>query len=472
MSEEAATRLEPGHVTAEQALEGAGRAGRVVIVQDLSEAEVRFANNTATTNGVRRSRRVTVVSFDARGDGVAAGSASRAGAVAVADVVASAAADAASAPVAADAFQLVVPGETGAAPSSEDFEAPAASTDMAALEGILSGLGDVFARARRERRVMAGFARHQLATTYLASTTGLRLRHVQPDGKIELAGRSDDGSSSSWAGTGWRGDAASQLADLESKVTRGLGWGARRIELEPGRYETILPSNAVADLVVMIDAAASGRDAEEGRSVFSAPGGRTRIGEKLTGQAFELRSDPAEPGLESASFLSTSASSAEESVFDNGLALGRVRWIEDGVLRRLRYHRAGAARSGVEATPPGGNLVLELPGATASLEDLVERTERGLLLTCLWYIREVDPATLLLTGLTRDGVYLVEGGEVVGAVNNFRFNESPVDVLGRALEAGRTERALSREWGEWVTRTAMPPLRVDGFNMSTVSQAT
>jgi predicted Zn-dependent protease len=93
-----------------------------------------------------------------------------------------------------------------------------------------------------------------------------------------------------------------------------------------------------------------------------------------------------------------------------------------------------------------------------------------LLLTCLWYIREVDPATLLLTGLTRDGVYLVEGGEVVGEVNNFRFNESPVGLLARATEAGATQRTLPREWNDYFTRAAMPPLRVPDFNMSSVSQ--
>jgi predicted Zn-dependent protease len=140
-------------------------------------------------------------------------------------------------------------------------------------------------------------------------------------------------------------------------------------------------------------------------------------------------------------------------------------------LARLRYHRAGAERAGAVFTPPIDNLQLDLDGAVASLDDLVARTERGLLLTCLWYIREVDPATLLLTGLTRDGVYLVEHGEVVAAVNNFRFNESPLDMLTKVTEVGATERALSREWGEWMNRTAMPPLRVAEFNMSSVSPA-
>jgi hypothetical protein len=123
------------------------------------------------------------------------------------------------------------------------------------------------------------------------------------------------------------------------------------------------------------------------------------------------------------------------------------------------------------AAAPVDNLILEQAGADASLEDLVASTERGLLLTTLWYIREVDPQTLLLTGLTRDGVFLVENGEVTGAVNNFRFNESPVDLLGRATEASRSERTLPREWNDWFTRAAMPMLRVPDFNMSSVSPA-
>ncbi len=123
-------------------------------------------------------------------------------------------------------------------------------------------------------------------------------------------------------------------------------------------------------------------------------------------------------------------------------------------------------------TPGIDNLVLEVDGATGGVEDLVAGTERGLLLTCLWYIREVDPQSLLLTGLTRDGVYLVEHGEITGAVNNFRFNESPVDLLRRFSHAGATVPSFSREWGDdYFSRTATPPLRVPDFAMSSTSQA-
>jgi predicted Zn-dependent protease len=145
--------------------------------------------------------------------------------------------------------------------------------------------------------------------------------------------------------------------------------------------------------------------------------------------------------------------------------------VRDGTLENLFYSRAGAERSGARFAAPIDNLALELAGSTKSVDELVAGTERGLLLTSLWYIREVDPATLLLTGLTRDGVYVVEDGAIVGAANNFRFNESPVDVLAHAVEAGACVRTLSREWGDEMNRTKMSPLRVRDFNMSSVSPA-
>jgi predicted Zn-dependent protease len=242
------------------------------------------------------------------------------------------------------------------------------------------------------------------------------------------------------------------------------------VEVDAGRHEVVLPPEATADLMTALYGALGRRDAEEGRSVFSAPGGGTRVGDALSGLPFELRSDPAEAGLECEPFLSTTASGADVSVFDNGLALDRTAWISGGRLERLFCHRARAERAGVAPTAPVDNLSLSLPGATDSLEDLVAGTGRGLLLTCLWYIREVDAKTLLLTGLTRDGVYVVEDGRVVGAATNFRFNESPVDLLARATEASAPRRALGREFGEWMNRTAMPALRIPDFNMSTVSR--
>jgi predicted Zn-dependent protease len=451
----------------------------LVVVEESSEAEVRFANNSVTTNGIRRDRRVTVVSIVAVPGGVAAGMARQGGDVDVDALVAAARADALSSEPARDAAPLLGPSDLASTASTaveratSAFSSPPGRTNLGMLDGVITGLAGAFDRARRDGvdRVLAGFAEHGVSTTYLGSSTGLRLRHQQPTGSLHLVARSTDGSRSAWAGRGTANFADVSVEEHEEHLARRLEVARTRIPLSAGRYEAILPPEATADLMVALLEAMGGQDAEDGRTVFSRPGGGTRVGDTLGALPFDLWSDPAEPGLTCAPFLVTGVSGAEVSVFDNGLPIERTAWIDQGRLARLRYHRAGAARSGVTATPPVDNLLLELPGATGSVEDLVARTERGLLLTCLWYIREVDPATLLLTGLTRDGVYVVEDGQIVGAANNFRFNESPVDLLARASEAGRSVRALGREFGEWMNRAHMPPLRIPDFNMSSVSQA-
>jgi predicted Zn-dependent protease len=243
------------------------------------------------------------------------------------------------------------------------------------------------------------------------------------------------------------------------------------VNLEAGRYDTILPPTAVADLMIYAYWTASARAAHDGQTVFSRRGGGTRIGERLSDRPLQMFSDPAYDGLQAAPFVSTTSSSEIESVFDNGLPLGPTAWIKDGTLTALLQNRYSARLTGQPVTPYIDNLVVQVDGATASTEDLVADVERGLLLTCLWYIREVDPQTLLLTGLTRDGVYLVENGEVTGAVNNFRFNESPIDLMRRFSQASGTAPSFSREWGDYFPRTATPALRVPDFHMSTVSQA-
>jgi predicted Zn-dependent protease len=465
-SETAEGLLVPAHQVIERALAASGKGERIVIVQDANETDLRFAVNTTTTNGIRRYRRVTVISFSERADGTAVGIASRSGNVRVEDLLAAAEADASGAGPAEDASPLLE------ASTSPDFEEPPVLTEPAVLLGVLSGLAGAFDRARSNDRVLAGFAEHSISTTYVGSSRGTRLRHVQPTGKVEMVARNKLGTRSAWVGAGTKDFSDFDLGRAEDRLVQRLGWAERRVELPAGRYEVLVPPDAVADLVLMLGEAASGKEAEEGRSVFSAPAGGTRLGETLSDTPFDLRSDPHERGIECSPFLAATSSSSDVSVFDNGMPVEPTYWMRAGRLERLRYHRAGALKSNQPPTPPIDNLVLEVPGTSATLDSMIAGTERALLLTCLWYIREVDPSSLLLTGLTRDGVYLVERGEIVGAVNNFRFNESPVDLLAKATEVGRTQRALSREWNEYFNRTAMPPLRVEGFNMSSVSPAT
>jgi predicted Zn-dependent protease len=460
------SRISKPHEIIERSLELSTADGCVVIADERSSANLRWAGNALTTNGVTRGRTLTVIATVDGSQGTASGVVSRSAVTAddLEPLVRAAEAAARGAGPSEDALPLV-----GAGQVSEDFTDAPAETTSAVFADFAPALGESFARARAGGRELYGFANHELTSTYLGTSTGVRLRHDQPSGTLELNAKSPDRTRSAWAGRATRDFKDVDPASLDAELARRLGWAERRIELPAGRYETLLPPTAVADLLIYQLWSSAARDATEGRTVFSRPGGGTRVGEKLSELPLTLRSDPAEPGLESAPFVIAHSSGDDASVFDNGLPLAPTEWVSGGELARLVTTRHSAALTGLPVAPGIGNLVLDGAGER-SLEEMVAGTSRGLLLTCLWYIREVDPATLLLTGLTRDGVYLVEDGEVVGEVNNFRFNESPVDLLSRAAEAGRTEKTLPREWGDWFTRAAMPALRIPDFNMSSVSQ--
>ncbi|MFF8103805.1 metallopeptidase TldD-related protein [Streptomyces sp. NPDC016640] len=454
------------HEIVERALELSRADGCVVIADEHSTANLRWAGNALTTNGVTRGRTLTVVATVDGARGTASGVVSRS-AVTVDELeplVRAAEAAARGAGPAEDAQPLV----TGVPVTPEFTEAPA-ETSSAVFADFAPALGEAFARARAGGRELYGFAHHELVSSYLGTSAGLRLRHDQPNGTLELNAKSPDRTRSAWAGRSTRDFEDVDPGALDAELAVRLGWAERRLELPAGRYETLLPPTAVADLLIYQMWSASGRDAAEGRTVFSQPGGGTRVGERLTELPLTLRSDPDAPGLQSAPFVIAHSSGGDRSVFDNGLPLTATEWIRAGELKHLTTSRHSAGLTGLPVAPGIDNLILD-GGDDRSLEEMVAATGRGLLLTCLWYIREVDPATLLLTGLTRDGVYLVENGEVTGEVNNFRFNESPVGLLGRAVEAGRTEKTLPREWSDWFTRAAMPALRIPDFNMSSVSQ--
>jgi predicted Zn-dependent protease len=459
----------------EQALAAAKTGGETVVIADESStANLRWAGNTLTTNGVAASRSLTVVAIDRRRDGTAGvGIVARSGITSdqVDDVVREAEKGAEQASPAEDAADLISGETTIRSASSDSWSSPLVGTDFGVFRGFAGQLGETLRAAEGAGRKLYGFAEHGVTSTFVGTSAGLRVRYDQPAGRLELNAKSADLARSAWAGTATRDFADVDVAALDLELTERLSWQQRRIELPAGRYETLLPPTAVSDMLIYMYWSAGAREAGEGRTVFSRPGGGTRIGERLSPVPFDLFSDPAYPGLECAPFVVAHSSGMDSSVFDNGLPGGRVPWISAGALSALHSSRFSARAAGVPVTPQVDNLIMTAPGASESLSSMIASTKRGLLLTCLWYIRQVDPQTLLLTGLTRDGVYLVEEGEVVGAVNNFRFNESPVGMLGRVLEVGATERTLPREWGDYFNRTAMPALRVEAFNMSSVSQA-
>ena len=452
----------------ERVLTHSSADGCIVVGSEHTETNLRWAANNLTTNGQMASRSVTVISILDGAAGPSAGVVTRSvtSAAEVPDLVAASELAAHKAGPADDAAPLVQPYET-----DDDWSADPARTSVAVFERFADGLGTAFAVSSRRDRLLFGFAEHSLTSTFVASSTGLRRRFDQPTGRVELNAKSADYRRSAWNGVHTRDFTDVDIGALTERLNTRLDWAATTYELPPGRYETILPPTAVADLMLDAYWTASARDAEEGRSVYARSGGDTRVGERLSELPLTLRSDPDEPGLRCAPFeVATASAAGLQSVFDNGAPVEACSWITNGELSELIRTRSWAARTGAPARLFVDNLILDGAG-TASLDDMIANTERGLLLTSLWYIREVDPQTLLLTGLTRDGVYLVENGTVQGAVNNFRFNESPVALLGRITEIGRTVPTLPREWADYFTRAAMPPVRVPDFNMSTVSQA-
>jgi predicted Zn-dependent protease len=452
---------------------GAGSGGEYIVIADeTSTANLRWAGNTLTTNGVAATRSLTVIAIDRRAGGEAGvGVVSRTGVGPdhVQDVVLEAEKAAAEASPAEDTADLVSADGTLRSGSMSWSELPA-TTSIGVFRTFAEELGQTLRAAEGAGRKLYGFAEHGVTSTFLGTSAGVRLRYDQPAGRLELNAKSADMTLSAWAGAATRDFADVDVSALDAGLAERLSWQSRRVELPAGRYETLLPPTAVSDLMINFYWSAGARDAGEGRTVFSRPGGGTRVGERLSGLPVDLFSDPSYPGLECAPFVVAHASGRDSSVFDNGLPAGRASWISSGELGALYSSRYSARLTGLPVTPAVDNLIMS-SGSAASLSSMIASTKRGLLLTCLWYIREVDPQTLLLTGLTRDGVYLVEEGEVTGAVNNFRFNETPVGMLGRLLEVGASEQTLPREWGDYFTRAAMPPLRVEAFNMSSVSQA-
>jgi predicted Zn-dependent protease len=465
--------------TVERALAAARPGGETVVIADESStANLRWAGNTLTTNGVAASRSLTVISVDRRaGGGAGVGMVARSGVTPgqVEDLVREAEKAAAEASSAEDAAELIT-GEAGYRSESSAWSAAPGATDFGVFRSFSTQLGQTLRVAEAAGRKLYGFAEHDVTSTFVGTSTGVRARHDQPAGRLELNAKSADLARSAWAGVATRDFADVDVSTVDAGLAERLSWQSRRVDLPAGRYETLLPPTAVSDMLIYLYWSAGARDAGEGRTVFSRPGieaegQRTRVGERLSPVPLNLFSDPSYPGLECAPFVTAHASGRDSSVFDNGLPSPRASWLSAGVLSALHSSRYSAGLSGLPVTPAVDNLILSAPGGSASLESMIAATKRGLLLTCLWYIRLVDPQTLLLTGLTRDGVYLVEEGEVVGAVNNFRFNESPVGMLSRVLEVGATEKTLPREWGDYFNRAAMPPLRIDAFNMSSVSQA-
>jgi len=434
--------MTPQEVT-ETALAAAAGTELVVVVDELSSAYLRWTGDEVTSAADTDDRQLTVIALGGGTPGVAAAR----GALDPAGIRA-----------------LIAAARRARRPGSAATPPPVTAVDPDWGRPPVPPAA-VPARPRSHDHFLFGYAQQCARTTYVASSAGLRRRYGESTALLDQTLRSAGGAVT-W--TGWCG---TDLAEAGYRPPGDRLDAARtRIALPPAAYEVLLSPSCVADLMLRLYAAADARDAAEGRTVFALPGGGTRLGERLSPAELTLYSDPAEPGLSCAPFV-VARGTGTSSVYDNGLPLTRTNWITDGVLTALVRDRGTAGATGEPATPEIGNLVLTGPAGGSSLAEMVGRTRYALLVTALWYVRDVDRRTLRLTGLTRDGVYLVEDGRIRCAVNDFRFTASPVDVLGQVREVGRTEPALPREYGEHAIRTAMPALRVADFVLSAVGDA-
>ena len=302
-----------------------------------------------------------------------------------------------------------------------------------------------------------GYLESEAGATAVANSRGLFAYSRQTGAAMTTTVRTADGTGSGWAGAAANDVSQIDAGALAARALEKARRSANPVAVEPGRYTVVLEPTAVGNLVQLLAFALSARNADEGRSFFSKQGGGTKIGEKVLDERVTLVSDPASPLAPSSTFTG------------EGLPVERTTWIENGVVKNLAYDRYWAQKQGKRPVPLGGSLLMS--GGDQSIEDLIASTERGILVTRFWYIRPVDPRTILYTGLTRDGTFLIENGKVTKAVKNLRFNESPVFMLNNLVGMGQPVRVSASEDGGVSRGVVVPPIKARDFNFTSLSDA-
>ena len=330
------------------------------------------------------------------------------------------------------------------------INATAAMTPDSRAEAV----GKSITATKEAKLEAAGFIENTSSFNSVLNSKGLFAYSQDTDVTFSVTTRNQAGTGSGYAARGYNDITKLDTLAATRVAAMKANGSANAKAIEPGKYTVILEPVAVAYFLENMFRGFDARSADEGRSFMSKPGGGSRLGEKLMDDKVTIYSDPFNEELPSSTWNR------------EGQALDRMNWIEKGVVKNLAYSRYWAQKTNQPAVPFGSNFIME--GGNQSLEELIKSTERGILVSRLWYIRMLDPQTLLLTGLTRDGTFYIENGVIKHPVKNFRFNESPIIALNNVEALGKTERSISVES---YRSYLVPSLKIRDFTFSSLSDA-
>jgi len=311
--------------------------------------------------------------------------------------------------------------------------------------------------AKQAKLVSTGFMEAITGAQAIANNKGLFAYNRSTASVLTTTVRTPDGTGSGWAGATHHDWSRIDPSALGVRATEKARDSVNAVAVEPGRYTVVFEPTAVGNLVQFISRALNARSADEGRSFFSMAGGKNKIGQRVVDERVTITSDPFDADVAASPFSG------------DGLPTRRVVWIENGVVKNLDYDRYWAQKQGREPTGAGNSI--RMSGGSASLEDLIRSTQRGLLVTRFWYLRPVDQRTILYTGLTRDGTFLIENGKKTKPVKNLRFNDSPIFMLNNLQAMGVPVRVSASEGGEPGQAIMVPPIKVRDFSFTSLSDA-
>ncbi len=352
------------------------------------------------------------------------------------------------------------------APEDEEFMPPLGQQTYVPVQAYFDNVANItpeyrlqvasnsITPAKAKECTAAGFLQDGAQWQAMMNSAGLFAYHRQTSASFSVTVRANDGTGSGYA-TREANDLTKFAPDSASRIALEKAAASRNPQaIEPGKYTVILEPEAGINLLGNLIFNLNARNADEGRSFMAKAGGGSKLGEKLVDERVHIWSDPAHVDIPTSPWQG------------DGRAFERTDWIAGGVARNLFYSRYWAQKQGVQAVPFPPNLIMD--GGTATTEDLIRDTSRGVLVSRTWYIRSVDPQTVLVTGLTRDGTFFIENGRIKHAIKNFRFNESPVIMLNNLDALGRQQRVSGSDAG---ITSLMPVLRIRDFTFTSLSDA-